>query len=180
MEFGFTFDANEVEPDERQAGDYQPIRSGTRLHMQCIEAELIPTRNDGQGIKLTHQVISGEYENRKVWDFINVSLPSSPKAEAIGRSQLAALCKAMGRPQVSSTEDLLYAPFEATVGVKAGDVIQGTNPPERYPAKNTIKTYHAQGEQPAAPRQQAPAQRQASAPAKPTGAKPWQRNNAAA
>lgn len=169
MEFGFTFDANEVEPDERQPGDFKPIPVNTRVTLQCIEAELKPTKS-GQAIFVTDEVVSGDYEKRRIWSIINVQ-NASPEAERIARRQLADRCLAMGRPKVEATEDLLYVPFEATLGVKRD---------ETYGDKNVIKKYHAQGEQPAAPRQQAPVQRPAPAPAKPTGAKPWQRNNAAA
>jgi hypothetical protein len=167
MEFGFTFDANEVEPDERQPGDFSPIPANTRVTLQAIEAELVPTKT-GQGIKLAFEVIAGQYEKRRVWEFINVQ-NASAQAEAIGRRQLADLCLAMGRPTVEATEDLLYAPFEATLGVKTD---------KTYGPKNMIRKYHAVGEPakgPILPPRQAAQPPQSSAPAN----KPWQRRPAA-
>jgi hypothetical protein len=158
MEFGFTFDASEVPESER--GEFTPIPANTRVMMQITEADIVPTRS-GQGLKFTAEIVEGQYEKRKVWGFINVQ-NASEEAQKIGQRELADLCLAMGRPQVGATEDLLFAPFEATLGVKAD---------KTYGPKNIIKRYHKPGEvSRAAPQVQ---QRQA-VPAQPaTQNKPW-------
>lgn len=161
MEFGFTFDATSVPESERS--EFTPIPAGTRVTMQVTEADVIPTKS-GKGLKFTCQIVAGQYENRKVWGFINIE-NASQQAEQIGQRELADLCIAMGRPAIDATEDLLFAPFDATLGVKADAT---------YGPKNVIKRYHKPGEAAvkSAPVQQA---RQAAPAAKPAPAqdKPW-------
>lgn len=159
MEFGFTFDATAVPESDRP--DYVPIPANTRVTLQVIEADILPTRS-GKGLKLLFQVVSGQYETRKVRGFINIE-NASQQAEQIGQRELADLCLAMGRPAIDATEDLLYAPFEATLGVK---------PDPTYGPQNVIKRYHKPGETAAKPAQ---AVRQPVPAAKPatTQDKPW-------
>lgn len=133
-QLGYTFDANDVPESER--GEFTVIPAGTRVTMQVTEADVIPTKS-GKGLKFTCQIVAGQYENRKVWGFINIE-NASAEAEKIGRRELADLCIAMGRPSIDETEDLLFAPFDATLGVKADAT---------YGPKNVIKRYHKPGEQ---------------------------------
>jgi hypothetical protein len=132
MDFGFTF--NVADAPESEQGEFKPITAGTRVLMHVEEAELKPTKT-GLGIKLKFRVLAGEWENWPVRGFINVQ-NASEQAQNIGLRELASLCKAMGRENVASTEELLYQPFEATVGVKED---------EQYGPQNVIKKYHAKG-----------------------------------
>lgn len=161
MEFGFTFDATSVPESERP--EYVPIPANTRVTLQVIEADIIPTKS-GRGLKFICQVVSGPHENRKVRGFINIE-NASQDCERWGQRELADLCIAMERPAIDSTEDMLYAPFDATLGVKAD---------KTYGPQNFIKRYHKPGETAvkAAPAQQA---RQPAPAAKPATAqdKPW-------
>lgn len=161
MEFGFTFDATAVPESERS--EFTPIPAGTRVTMQVTEAEIIPTKS-GKGLKFTCEIVTGQYENRKVWGFINIE-NASQQAEQIGQRELADLCIAMGRPAIDATEDLLFAPFDATLGVKADAT---------YGPKNVIKRYHKPGET-AKPVAVQAARQAAPAAAKPatTQDKPW-------
>lgn len=158
-QLGYTFDANDIPASER--GEFEVIPANTRVQLQITEADVVPTRS-GKGLKFTCQIVSGQYENRKIWGFINIE-NASAEAERIGRRELADLCLAIGRPSIDETEDLLFAPFEATLGVKADAT---------YGPKNAIKRYHKPGEEAA---KSAPA-RQAAPAAKPAPAaqdKPW-------
>lgn len=159
-QLGYTFNADEVPANER--GEFEVIPANTRVTLQVTEADVVPTRS-GKGLKFTCQIVAGQYENRKIWGFINIE-NASAEAEKIGRRELADLCIAMGRPAIDETEDLLFAPFDATLGVKAD---------KTYGPKNVIKRYHKLGEVAAAPAQQA---RQPASTAKPAPAaqdKPW-------
>lgn len=164
MEFGFTFNAEEVPASER--GEFELIPAGTRVLMQITEADIVPTKS-GSGLKYTATILTGEYENRKIWGFINVQNVNT-QCENIGQRELADLCLAIGRPKVDATEDLLFAPFEGTLGIQKDKSGQ-------YEPKNVIKKYHAKdGEAPS--KSAVPKAQVAAAPAaKPAATKkPWQ------
>jgi hypothetical protein len=133
-DFGFEFNAEEVPASER--GEFELIPAGTRAMFQITEAEIVPTKS-GSGLKYTAAILDGPFENRKVWGFINVQ-NANVQCENIGQRELADLCLAIGKAKVSATEDLLFEPFEATLGVQKDKSGQ-------YEPKNVIKKYHAKG-----------------------------------
>jgi hypothetical protein len=168
MELGFTFNANEVPEDERS---FDLIPAGTRCWFEIIEADVVPTKNNnGKILKATAEIKAGVYENRKVWIQINVE-NANEQAQLIGQQELARLCKAVGKPIVSDTNDLMFAPFEGTLGVQKDKTGQ-------YPDRNIIKTYHAPGSAPVARQATAAVQKAAPAPAA-AKKKPWETQAAA-
>lgn len=91
------------------AGEYPAI---------VTKSEMKPTKDGtGQRLNLTLQILSGQYQNRIVFDGLNVKNKSS-QAEQIGRSQLKALCVAVNVPDPKSSEELHSKPF--TLKVKIG------------------------------------------------------------
>ena len=107
------FDANTVEPsstfDPLPAGKYLAAITGT---------EMKPTK-DGTGsylnIELT--VLEGEFKDRKVWDRLCLNHPSA-QAVKIARSELSALCRAVGVMQPRDSVELHNIPLVVTVKLK--------------------------------------------------------------
>lgn len=150
---GGTFDATQVQPDAPRelipAGDYKCI---------IIESEMADTSKGGQMLKLTLQIIDGPFQNRMLWDRLNL-VNSNEKAVEIAQRTLSAICHAVGKFQVSDSAELHNLPLIAAVKIRPE---QG-----QYGPQNEIKGYKAANAS-AAPAQQpfqAPAQQAAPAQA---------------
>lgn len=171
---GQTFDANNVEPSAPREilppGDYV---------VQIVDSEMAETKaGNGQMLKLTMDIMEGPHAGRKLWDRLNLVNPNAQAVE-IAQRTLSAICHAIGRLQVSDSEQLHFSPMIATVKVKpAGADKYGTH----RDAQNEISGYKAAGNASAAatqrpPVQQAHQQRSAPQAAQPprTAAPPWRR-----
>lgn len=111
------------------AGEYPAI---------VAKSEMKPTKDGtGQRLNLTLQILSGQYQNRIVFDGLNVKNRSA-QAEQIGRSQLKALCVAVNVPDPKASEELHGKPF--TLKVKIGKDQNG-NP------RNEVAGYKARLQQ---------------------------------
>jgi hypothetical protein len=164
---GHEFDANAVEPsvpfEALPAGWYDAF---------IEEAEVKATKkNDGYYIKLTFRILTPGFENRKVFENINLRNPS-PEAEKIGLAQLSSLGRSIGVMNIKDTSDLLNKAVQIKLSVKQD---------EAYGAKNEVKGFKAleSAGQPAAPGA-APAAAAAApgaAPAAPAGGyvPPWKK-----
>ena len=107
------------------AGEYAAI---------VAKSEMKPTKDGtGQRLNLTLQILSGQYQNRIVFDGLNVKNKSA-QAEQIGRSQLKALCVAVNVLDPKTSEELHGKPF--TLKVKIGKD-QNLNP------RNEVAGYKA-------------------------------------
>jgi hypothetical protein len=105
-----------------------------------------PTKDgSGQRLNLTLQILSGKYQNRTLFDGLNVK-NKSQQAEQIGRSQLKAVCVAVNVPDPKVSEELHNKPLMIKVAVGKD---QNGNP------RNEIKGYKARLPQQAAPQQPA-------------------------
>jgi len=90
------------------AGEYPAI---------VTKSEMKPTKDGtGQRLNLTLQILSGQYQNRIVFDGLNVKNKSA-QAEQIGLSQLKALCVAVNVPDPKSSEELHGKPFSLKVKI---------------------------------------------------------------
>ena len=162
------FDASQVPEDER---NFDPLPAG-EYHVQVIDSGVTDTKN-GQGVmvKLTMEVISGEFANRKLFDNIMYQ-HSNAQAQSIGQRRLADLIGSIGEnPHMQNTEDLHFKPCIAVVKVKpaSGD----------YGPGNEVRTYKPAGAAPAAVQRAAPVQHVAAqAPAASAGNRPWARKTA--
>jgi hypothetical protein len=126
-------------------------------------------------LKLTWDIITGQFTNRKVFQNINIANPSA-QAQAIGQRQLADICEAAGTGVIRDSEELHFKPMLIRVGLD--------KPNEGFEPKNEIKRVKALGRQsaPAQPAQQRPASSQASQAPPPqqqrpaaAGSRPWNR-----
>lgn len=129
---GGTFDPNQVPPDERS---FDVIPPGI-YEAQVVESDVVKTKaGTGDILKLTWEVISGGYANRKVFDNINIRNPS-PKAQEIGQRELADVCEATGAGAISDSQQLHYKPCLITVGIEKQ---------EGYDERNTVKRVKPMG-----------------------------------
>ena len=121
------FDASQVEPasafDALPAGEYRAA---------LVESKREPTKSGtGELLKLTFQVLGGEYQNRRVIANINIK-NASAKAQEIGRGQLSALCRAVGVLTPRDTGELHNKPLIIKLAVS-------DNP--EYGKRNEVKAY---------------------------------------
>ena len=108
----FDFDASEVPAAERSfellpAGWYSATITG---------AEVRATKN-GTGSYLRVEFTVADPAGRKVWSNYNVRNANSA-AETIGRQQLAELLRAIGKPKLGDTDELLGSAVSIKVKVR--------------------------------------------------------------
>ena len=131
------FDASQVNPnsfDVLPASEYEAVIVGSE--MKATQA------GDGRYLNLELQVISGEYQNRKLWDRLNLVNPSE-KAVEIARGTLSAICRAVGVLTPQDSSELHMKPLRIKVVVRKSD---------EYGEQNEIKAYKPrQAAQPPAP-----------------------------
>lgn len=128
-----------------KANDFQVIEPG-EYPAVITKSEMKPTKDgSGQRLNLTLQILSGKYQNRTLFDGLNVK-NKSQQAEQIGRSQLKAVCVAVNVPDPKVSEELHNKPLMIKVAVGKD---QNGNP------RNEIKGYKARLPQQAAPQQPA-------------------------
>lgn len=148
----FDFDASEVPAAERSfellpAGWYTATITG---------AEVRQTKT-GTGSYLRVEFTVSDPAGRKVWSNFNVRNQNSA-AETIGRQQLAELLRAVGKPRLGDTDELIGS--TASIKVKVREAANG------YDASNEVSgSKSLDGAAPPAPTAKA------AAPAK--AAPPW-------
>ena len=141
----FNFDASQVAPQASNG----PIPAGTYL-AHITESDVAPLRSgNGTGLKLTFEIIDGQYKGRKVWDNLNIQ-HSNEDTQRIAQSQLSALCHAVNVIKLQDTAALHMKPVSIKVVVREAK--------GEYQASNNIKGYEAAaGVRQAAPEYIAPA-----------------------
>ena len=107
------FNATEVEP----TSSFEPIPAGKYL-AAITESEMKPTKNgNGSYLQLTFTVIEGQYKNRVLWARLNLDNPNAT-AEKIARSELSAICHALGVMQPRDSVELHNLPLVIVVKLK--------------------------------------------------------------
>tara|TARA_R110000824_G_scaffold82382_2_gene206468 strand:+ start:7810 stop:8277 length:468 start_codon:yes stop_codon:yes gene_type:complete len=89
----------------------------------CIvtESEMKPTKKPGgEYLMLSLEVVEGKYKNRRLWSRLNIVNANSAAVE-IAERQLADLCRAVGRTEISDSNELHDVPFTAVVKVRPAD-----------------------------------------------------------
>jgi len=126
------FDASQVAPKAAST----PIPAGTYL-AHIIESDVVDLKSgNGQGLKLTYEILDGQFKGRRVFDNLNI-VHAKPDTQAIAQSQLSAICHAVGVIQLSDTAMLHYKPVKLTVTIKEA---QGD-----FAARNNIKSVESAG-----------------------------------
>jgi hypothetical protein len=158
---GTTFDPNQIPEDER--GEYTPLPAGDYL-LQVVESD-IDDKGDRTGLKLTYEVVDGEFSNRKVFDYLNIVHPNAT-AQQISQRALADLCLATGVGAVSDTEELHFRPFIGKIAVEKRK--------DTGEMQNRVKKTRPAGSAPPAGKPAAMGARPAAAAApKAAGSRPW-------
>ena len=128
----FSFDASTVAPQAPTG----PIPAGVYL-AHCIESDVGPLKSgNGTGLKMTFEILDGQYKNRKVWENLNIQ-HTSEETQRIAQSQLSALCHAVNVIKLEDTAALHFKPVKIKVTVREA---QG-----QYQASNNIKGYESAG-----------------------------------
>lgn len=129
-----TFDANTVEP----TGAFELLPDGWYEAM-IVESEMKPTaKKNGERLALTLQIVSGPYENRKLWDGLNLKNPSE-KAVQIARRTLSAICRAVGVLTPKDSSELHNLPMLVKVGHGENENGEPWNEVNGYKAKEGPK-----------------------------------------
>ena len=165
---GGTFDASGVEPnaplEALPPGDYK---------VQILQSEMRVTKaGNGQMLWLDLEVLEGPLQGRHVYDQLNLINPN-PTAEEIAQRTLSAICHAVGKLQVSDSEELHFLPMVVKVAVKPNgyNEVKGYKPVKQVAAAGTPTP--APNVPTAAPPTAAPQARPAPAA---TSTAPWKRS----
>lgn len=126
----FSFDATQVAP----AAPNEPIPAGNYTAM-ITESEIKPLKSkNGTALRLTFQVLDGEFKNRKVWANLNIQ-HTNAQAQAIAQQQLSAICHAVNVLKISNPAALHNKPMTIKVKVRPAH--------DDYDASNDISGYSA-------------------------------------
>ena len=107
------FNASEVEP----TSSFEPIPAGKYL-AAITDSEMKPTKNgSGNYLQLTFTIIEGQYKNRVLWARLNLANPNAT-AVKIARSELSAICHALGVMQPRDSVELHNLPLVIVVKLK--------------------------------------------------------------
>lgn len=132
----FNFDASQVAPQQSTG----PLPAGTYL-AHITESDVQPLKSgNGEGLKLTFEIIEGQFKGRRVWENLNIR-HANEDTQRIAQSQLSALCHAVNVIKLMDTAALHFKPVRINVTVREAQGI--------YKASNNIKGYEAAGSTPA-------------------------------
>lgn len=163
--FGHTFDASAVEPNT----GYE-VYPPAKYLVQIVASEMRPTKDGhGQYLFIELDILDGPYAGRKIFDRLNL-VNANPDTVQIAQRTLSAICRAVGKLQVSNSEQLHLIPLIADVRVRP--------PKGQYGESNSIRYLPRSGAPAAgmaapAAAQPAIATPQPAAPA--AGGLPWKR-----
>jgi hypothetical protein len=132
------FDANAVEPNAGfgliPRGDYDAV---------IVNSERKATKaGDGFYLSLEFQVLSGEFQNRKLWANLNL-WNKSDKAQQIAKGDLSAICRAVGIATPKDSLELHNKPLKLSVAIKKNE--------QKDEDENRIVGYKPRTAGPAAP-----------------------------
>lgn len=114
---------------------FDVLPAGT-YRVAIVGSKTKPTRaGTGEYLELELQVLDGEYQNRKIWDRLNIRNPSE-KAQAIGLGQLSALCRAVGVLTPQDSSELHNQPFQVSLKVKRDPEYGDKNEVAKYLPKS--------------------------------------------
>ncbi len=121
-----------VEENEAPQGEYALLPKG-EYEAMVTKSEMKETKNGGMMLKVTYSILTEGYDTRLLWDNFNI-VNASAEAQKIGRGQLSALCKAVGKEGLVDDSGELH---EIPLFIKV-DTKKGTN---GYKDSNVVKGY---------------------------------------
>ncbi|MCA0402044.1 MAG: DUF669 domain-containing protein [Proteobacteria bacterium] len=136
------------------SNDFSPIPAGV-YDVEVIESALVPTKaGNGTMLKLQLKVVGAQYENRRIFDQINIE-NANPQAQEIGQRQLSDLARACGLTVIPDDSDAFHGiPIRARVKIKQDP---------QYGDKNEVAHYLEADGSPHPASQPAPRQQAATA-----------------
>jgi len=116
------FDARNVDP----ATTFEAIPAGKYI-AAITDSETKPTKSgNGSYLQLAFTILEGEYKNRILWARLNLDNPNQT-AVNIARSELSAICRAVGVMAPNDSVELHNLPLQIAVKVKkredTGDLV---------------------------------------------------------
>jgi len=107
------FNANEVDP----ASTFEPIPAGKYLAV-ITASEMKPTKSGvGNYLELTFQLLDGPFKGRVLWARLNLDNPNATTVK-IAKSELSAVCRAVGVMTPRDSQDLHNLPLQISVRLK--------------------------------------------------------------
>lgn len=129
--FGHTFDASSIEP----SNGYEVLPPGKYL-AQIVASEMRVTKDGhGQYLYLEVDILDGQYAGRKLFDRLNL-VNANTDAVQIAQRTLSSICRAVGKMQVSNSEQLHLIPLIADVRVRPPKGMYGESNSIRYLPRN--------------------------------------------
>jgi hypothetical protein len=148
------FDAEQVEPNV----DFGAVPAG-RYEVMMTESEWQDnSRGTGRFLKLTFQILEGEFKGKPLWDRLNLDNPSE-KAVQIAKGSLSAICRAVGVTRPKDTNELHGIPLIVRVDKEEYEPGKWSNPVKAYypkKAQEETKKLETAGASPAAKPASAP------------------------
>ena len=124
---GQTFDASSIEP----SNGYEIYPPGKYL-AQITHSEMRVTKDgNGQYLYLELDILEGQYAGRKLFDRLNL-VNANPDTVQIAQRTLSSICRAVGKLQVSNSEQLHLIPLIADVRVRPPKGMYGESNSIRY------------------------------------------------
>ena len=146
-----SFNVADLPQSERS---YDPLPDGW-YSVKIVGAELKPTKSGGQMIAVRYDVLGPTHAGRVVFGNINIQ-NANPKAEEIGRMDLASICRSIGLSRVDDTDQLIGGELQvkltirrdATYGdsneVKGYKAVSGSHAPSVSPAHSSAQQLQGQ------------------------------------
>lgn len=128
------FNAAEVQPLET----FEAIPAGT-YEAVITDSAMKPTKNGtGSYLELTIEIISGDYQGRRVWSRLNLA-NQNVKAVEIARRELSSICRAVNVMNPGDSSELHNIPFMVVVKRVKRDDDTYSNEVGGYKAKEAAK-----------------------------------------
>ncbi|MDR0391803.1 MAG: DUF669 domain-containing protein [Planctomycetaceae bacterium] len=110
------FDASQVDPSI----PFEVLPSGKYV-AEITNTELKPIKSgDGSYLEFEYTIIDGQYRGRKVWDRLCLN-HRNPNTVEIARSNLSAICHAVGVLKPHDSSELHRIPLAITIKLKRDD-----------------------------------------------------------
>ena len=129
------YDATQYDPQD----SFEPIPAGWYKVMITASEFKETKRGDGEYLQLRLDIIDGEYENRVLFDRLNLRNHNQSTVDIANRA-LSAICHAVGVLQPEDSQELHDIPLEAKITIKpARDGFEAANEVRGYRAINNEK-----------------------------------------
>lgn len=126
------FNADDVKPQE----SFEPVPAGWYKAFISDHETKRTNKGDGQYLELVWEITGPKFENRKVWDRLNLDNPNATAVE-IAQASLSAICRAVGVVKPKSADDLVGKEIEIKIAVKPAK--------GEYGPSNEVKGYREVG-----------------------------------